>query len=99
MKISESSRKHGNMRFRGKDFLRGAARWVLVAQLAGFSMPSAAGDNSGSKPAPESGTSDPVLKAMQAETAPPTAEPGKMEQPPYYLGYTGYDQAFVALLR
>jgi len=98
MKISESSGACGNVRLRGKELVRAAACCVLVTQLAGLSMASAAGDNSDSKPAPVSATSDPVLKAMQTEIARATAELGKMEQPPYYLGYTVYDQDFVVLV-
>src|SRR5260370_15681624 len=96
MKISESWAKRGNVRFFGKKFPRAAACWVLVAQLTGLPMASAAGDKAA--PASASAGSDPVLKAMQNEIARATAELGKTEQPPYYLSYTVYDQDFVVLV-
>ena len=96
MKISESSAKRGNVRFFGKKFPRAAACWVLVAQLTGLPMASAAGDKAAAASA--SAGSDPVLKAMQNEIARATAELGKTEQPPYYLSYTVYDQDFVVLV-
>src|SRR5713226_2413567 len=98
MKISESLDKRGNVRFRGTEFLRAAACWMLVAQLVGLPIASAAGDKSVPTPAPVSTANDPVLKAMQDEIARATAELGKSEQPPYYLSYTVYDQDFVMLV-
>jgi len=98
MKIFESSAKRGNVRLRGKEFLRAAACWILIAQLAGVQYAQAAGDKSAHTPAPVSAASDPVLKAMQNEIKRATAELGKTEQPPYYLSYTVYDQDFVVLV-
>src|SRR3989441_9286044 len=98
MKISEFSAKRGNVRFRGKELLRAAACWMLIAQLAGVPYAQAAGDKSAPGPAPVSTASDPVLKAMQNEITRATTELGKAEQPPYYLSYTVYDQDFVVLV-
>jgi len=98
MKIFESSAKRGNVRLRGKEFLRAAACGILIAQLAGVQYTQAAGDKSAHTPAPVSAASDPVLKAMQNEIKRATAELGKTEQPPYYLSYTVYDQDFVVLV-
>jgi len=98
MKISESSPKRGNVYLRGKEFVRAAACWMLVAQLAGVPYAQAAGDKSAPKSSPAIAVSDPVLKAMQDEIKRASAELGKMEQPPYYLSYTVYDQDFVVLV-
>ena len=98
MKISESSARRGMVRFRGKELLRTAAGWMLIAQLAGVSGARAAADKSTPTPSPASTAGDPVLKAMQNEITRATAELGKAEQPPYYLSYTVYDQDFVALV-
>jgi predicted Zn-dependent protease len=95
MKIFEFSAKRGNVFFRGKEILRAAACWMLIAQLAGLPYARAAGEKSASAPAP---ASDPVLKAMQNEIKRAIAELGKAEQPPYYLSYTVYDQDFVVLV-
>src|SRR5207302_8955808 len=70
----------------------------LIAQLVGVPHARAAGDKSDPKPGPVSTVNDPVLKAMQDEIKRATAELGKAEQPPYYLGYTVYDQDFVVLV-
>src|SRR6266481_2307469 len=95
MKIFESSARRGNVYSRGKEFLRAAACWMLIALLAALPFALAAGD----KPGPAaSAASDPVLKAMQNEITRATAELGKTEQPPYYLSYTVYDQDFVVLV-
>jgi len=98
MKICEFSAKRRNARFRGKDFARAAACWMLAAQLAGLPIASAGDDKSTAKPAAASAASDPVLKAMQNEMARATAELGKAEQAPYYLSYTVYDQDYVVLV-
>ncbi len=98
MKISESSAKRGNVYFRGKEFVRAAACWMLMAQLAGLPYAQAGGDKSATKAAPAAALSDPVLKAMQDEIKRASAELGKTEQPPYYLSYTVYDQDFVVLV-
>jgi predicted Zn-dependent protease len=98
MKISECSAKRGNVLLRGKEFLRAAGCWILIAQLAGVHYAQAAGDKSAPTPAPVNAASDPVLKAMQDELKRATAELGKAEQPPYYLSYTVYDQDFVVLV-
>ena len=94
MKNFESVGKRETMRFRGKQLLCVMACLMLAAQLAGFPLATAAGD----KPAAASAANDPVLKAMQAEIARATAELGKAEQPPYYLGYTVYDQEYTVLV-
>src|SRR2546430_16453526 len=98
MKTCEFSAKRRNARFRGKDFARGAACWMLAAQLAGLPIGAAGGDKTTAKPGAASAASDPVLKAMQNEMARATAELGKAEQPPYYLSYTVYDQDYVVLV-
>ncbi len=98
MKISESSPKRGNVYLRGKEFVRAAACWMLVAQLAGVPNAQAAGDKSSPKSSTAIAVSDPVLKAMQDEIKRANAELGKAEQPPYYLSYTVYDQDFVVLV-
>jgi len=98
MKIFESSARRGNVYSHGKEFLRAAACWILVAELAGVPFAAAAGDKSAPTPAATSAASDPVLKAMQNEITRATAELGKTEQPPYYLSYTVYDQDFVVLV-
>jgi TldD protein len=94
MKNFESAGKRERVRFRGMNLLRVMASWMLVAQLTGLPLRSAAGD----KPVAPSAASDPVLKAMQTEIARATTELGKAEQPPYYLGYTVYDQEYVVLV-
>lgn len=94
MKNPESAGKRDNVRFRGMQLLRAAACLMLAAQLAGYPFATAAGD----KPPAVSSASDPVLKAMQTEIARATAELGKAEQPPYFLGYTVYDQEYVVLV-
>jgi TldD protein len=94
MKNPESAGKRENVRFHGTQLLRAAACLMLTAQLAGYPFATAAGD----KPAAVSAASDPVLKAMQTEIARATTELGKAEQPPYYLGYTVYDQEYVVLV-
>jgi len=94
MKNPESAGKRENVRFHGLQLLRAAACVMLAAQLAGYPFATAAGD----KPAAVSAVSDPVLKAMQTEIARATTELGKAEQPPYYLGYTVYDQEYVVLV-
>src|SRR5260370_1683863 len=71
---------------------------MLVAQLAGVPYAQADGDKSAPKSSPAIAVSDPVLKAMQDEIKRASAELGKMEQPPYYLSYTVYDQDFVVLV-
>jgi len=98
MKNSESSEKRGTVRFRGTELLRAAACWMVVAQLAGLPVTLGADDKKTSAAAVASAPNDPVLKAMQTEIARATAELGKTEQPPYYLGYTVYDQDFVVLV-
>src|SRR5438046_7676930 len=98
MKMSAFLAKRGNVRFRGKDFARAAACWMLAGQLAGLPIASAGSDKSAATPVAASTASDPVLKAMQNEMARATAELGKAEQPPYYVSYTVYDQDFVVLV-
>jgi TldD protein len=98
MKVFECSAKRGNVYFRGKEFLRAATCWMLVAQLAGLPFASAASDKHAPAPASPSTAGDPVLKAMQTEITRATTELGKTEQPPYYLSYTVYDQDFVILV-
>ena len=94
MKNPELAGKRENVRFRGMQLLRAAACVMLAAQLAGYPFATAASD----EPAAVSAPSDPVLKAMQTEIARATTELGKAEQPPYYLGYTVYDQEYVVLV-
>jgi TldD protein len=98
MTISESPRTRGNLRSRAAEFLRVAACCVLAAQLAAAPAAFAANDKASSLPAAATPTSDPVLKAMQAELARATTELGKTEQAPYFLSYTVYDQDFVVLV-
>src|SRR5260370_13200860 len=81
------------------EWLRGAATWMLIAQLAVMPFAAAAGDKKPEKAtAPVSAVEDPALKAMQSEITRASAELGKTEQPPYYLGYTVYDMDFVRLV-
>jgi TldD protein len=96
MHISESSRNRGRTHARGSKLLRVAAACFLATQLALLPLASASGDKPASALSPVS-TSDPVLKAMQAELSRAVTELGKAEQPPYYLSYTVYDQDFVVL--
>jgi len=96
MHISESLKHRGSAHAREPKLLRAAAACFLASQLAFLPIATASGDRPVSTPAPVS-TNDPVLKAMQTELARATAELGKTEQPPYYLGYTVYDQDFVVL--
>jgi predicted Zn-dependent protease len=95
MKKSESSASGGFVRGHRKELARAAACWLLAAQLAGLPFASAAGEKSSATPV---AANDPVLNAMQNEIARATTELGKMEQPPYYLSYTVYDQDFVVLV-
>ena len=97
MKTLVSAARGGNLRFRGSASLRAVACWTLTAQLAALPMVSAEKDKSAATSAAAI-AADPVLKAMQNEIARATAELGKAEQPPYYLGYTVYDQDFVVLV-
>jgi len=97
MKTLVSAARGGNLRFRGSASLRAVACWTLTAQLGALPMVSAEKDKSAATSAAAI-AADPVLKAMQNEIARATAELGKAEQPPYYLGYTVYDQDFVALV-
>jgi len=97
MNISEFSMTRGDLQFRGLQFLRTAACWLLAAQLAFVPLASATTDMPNST-ALAASASDPVLKAMQAELARATAELGKAEQPPYYLSYTVYDQDYTVLV-
>jgi len=98
MKNSESSAKRGTVRFRAGQLLRAVACWTLVARLVGLPFVSVAGDKKARTAVAATAANDPVLKAMQSEIARATAELGKTEQPPYYLGYTVYDQDFVVLV-
>src|SRR2546425_12170957 len=98
MKIFESTAKRGTVRFRGTELLRAAVCWMVVAQLVGLPVTLGADDKKTHTEAAASAASDPVLKAMQNEIARAAAELGKTEQPPYYLGYTVYDQDFVVLV-
>jgi TldD protein len=98
MKNLDLSDHGGKARFRWTELLRAAACWMLVAQLAGLPLASAADGKAATTPTAASAPSDPVLKAMQTEIARATAELGKTEQPPYYLSYTVYDQDFVVLV-
>src|SRR5215813_2886624 len=100
MHISKASKHCGRMRARHPKFLRAAAAWCLAAQLAFLPVATAGGDTlaSAATPAPTPvSANDPVLRAMQTELARAVAELAKSEQPPYYLGYTVYDQDFVVL--
>src|SRR5215467_11919509 len=100
MHISKASKHCGRMRARHPNFVRAAAAWCLAAQLAFLPVATAGGDTlaSAATPAPTPvSTNDPVLRAMQTELARAVAELAKSEQPPYYLGYTVYDQDFVVL--
>ncbi|MDP9147624.1 MAG: metallopeptidase TldD-related protein [Acidobacteriota bacterium] len=56
-----------------------------------------AASNAGS-PADAKKPGDPVLKIMQTELSRANTELGKMDQAPYYLSYTVYDQDFVVLV-
>src|SRR5260370_33524740 len=98
MKKSEFSAIRGTVRSRGTELLRAAACWMLVALLAGLPIVTAEENKSAATPTAASAVDNPLLKAMQNETRRATAELGKTEQPPYYLGCTVYDQDFAVLL-
>src|SRR5215470_4294013 len=96
MHISEFLKHSVSPQARVSRLLRATAACFLAAQLAFLPLATASGDKPPFTPTPVS-TNDPVLKAMQTELARATTELGKAEQPPYYLGYTVYDQDFVVL--
>src|SRR5260370_31401472 len=98
MKIFESSARRGNVYSHGKEFLRAAACWILVAQLAALPLALAAGDKSAPTPAPTSAARDPVLEEMQNEINGAPDELGKTEQPPYYVRHTVYEHGFVVFV-
>ena len=85
----------GSFNGRARQFLRFAACWALVGQLATLPLASAAGNNSSSagvdKPAAKS-VSDPVMRVMQAELARASSDLGKTDSGPYFMSYTVYDQ-------
>src|SRR5208282_4320121 len=94
-------RMRGSVKTGAKQVLRFAACWALAGQLVGLPLVSAANESAASaaadKPAPK-GTSDPVMKVMQAELARATADLGKTESAPYFMSYTVYDQNLVVLV-
>ena len=99
MRISETLKHRGPANARESKLLRTVAACFLAGQLALLAIATAGEMNvsaSATVPKPVS-TNDPVLKAMQAELARAVTELAKGEQPPYYLGYTVYDQDFVML--
>src|SRR5260370_30043596 len=99
MKNFESSAKRGSVPLRAMELLRAAATWMLIAQLAVMPFAAAAGDKKPEKAtAPVSAVKNPGLKAMQSEITRASAGLGKTEQPPYYLGYTGYELDFMVLV-
>jgi TldD protein len=91
----------GSFNGRARQFLRYAACWALVGELATLPLASAAGNNSSSagvdKPATKS-VSDPVMKVMQAELARASSDLGKTDSGPYFMSYTVYDQNLVVLV-
>src|SRR5271155_1670682 len=103
MKSSGLMRMRGSVKTGAKQVLRFAACWALAGQLVGLPLVSAANESAASaaadKPAPK-GTSDPVMKVMQAELARATADLGKTESDaaPYFMSYTVYDQNLVVLV-
>jgi len=96
MHIAKSSRNRGAAYSREATVPRIAACCFLALQLAFVPIGSIAGEKPSSVTAAVS-SSDPVLKAMQAELARATTELAKAEQPPYYLSYTVYDQEYIIL--
>ena len=96
MRIFESLTHHGSTHARQSKLLRTVAACFLAVQLALLPFATPAGNKTASGSALVS-TNDPVLTAMQTELARAATELGKSEQPPYYLGYTVYDQDFVVL--
>src|SRR5260370_32938486 len=98
MTTFESSRERGKAGLRGKELVRAAGCWFLVAQLAGMPLASAADDKGASSTAVANTASDPVWLARRNEPARAPTELGKAEQPPYYLSYTVYDQDFDVLV-
>lgn len=100
---SESFRTRGSLEARAKQFSRLAACWALAAQLASLPVASAAGNARSPAPLPAAKpastvVSDPVMKVMQAELARASTDLGKTDSPPYYIGYTVYDQKLVVLV-
>ncbi|HYL64215.1 MAG TPA: metallopeptidase TldD-related protein [Candidatus Methylomirabilis sp.] len=89
-----------SVRSRVTRYLRAAACWALVAQLTGLPLlsdsPNAASSAS-DKPTPK-GSSDPVMKTMQAELGRAFMALGKEDSAPYYISYTVYDQNLSVLV-
>jgi len=101
MNVFEPTLRRGSLNTHAKQFLRLAACWALVAQLATLPLASATGNDSSSagadKPAAKA-VSDPVMKVMQAELARASSDLGKTDSAPYYMSYTVYDQNLVVLV-
>jgi TldD protein len=92
MKIEQPAVNRRTRRARGGAMLRAVACWVLAAQLC--SLPMAA--NEARKAAPAEG-GDVLLEAMKAELQRAKIDLAKADPPPYYIGYTVYDQKYVVL--
>lgn len=77
---------------RGRALLRAGCCWLLAAQLS--AVPAAlANDGKSEGAAP----SDVLLKTMQTELQRAQTGLAKADPPPYYIGYTVYDQKYVVL--
>lgn len=93
MKIDSLPRNRGERRARGGWVWRSASCWLLALQLAGLPL-ALANDGKGGSAAPRE---DVLLKTMQAELQRAQAGLAKSDPPPYYIGYTVYDQKYVVL--
>lgn len=92
MKIEQTAVNRRSRRARGGAILRAAGCWALAAQLCGLPLVA----NEGRKDA-AAGSSDVLLEAMKAELQRAKTDLSKADPPPYYIGYTVYDQKYVVL--
>ncbi|HLQ00384.1 MAG TPA: hypothetical protein VK156_04585, partial [Candidatus Limnocylindria bacterium] len=85
-----------------KSFFSSLLRIVLVFSVALGLIPAsfdaAAGGAGGGNTAAASKPSDAVLDAMRQELSRATKELTKAENPPYFIGYSVYDQDFVIIV-
>ena len=83
---------------RGRSVLRVAACCALAAQLCGIPMLAAESKSDAESAAGAAAKApDPLLEAMQGELQRAKTDLGKADPPPYYIGYTVYDQKYVVL--
>src|SRR6266852_4764237 len=84
-----------------KSFLSSLLRIVLVFSAVLGLIPAsfdAAAGGAGGNTAAASKPSDAVLDAMRQELSRATKELAKAENPPYFIGYSVYDQDFVIIV-